>query len=401
MPQVLADSVEELSTGFDAEPFDAAVGERVGAALVAAGLVMAAAPTAAVHPLRRLAEARHDPQAQHRVSTMLSAVVRGHRDKAITVPSTIVRGDHPSHAVTERLLRVALDNAAVAVAIGDLDGTVRYANPALGELLGVPPDALHTVSVFDFTHPDDVDDANAAFLDGIGDRSGTARVECRMVRTDGRIRWASVAVTYVPGSDGHPDTFVAVAEDVTERRRLQDELHWQSRHDVLTGLANRRLLMERIANIGTSAGPDARIGLCFADIDHFKHINDRYGHAVGDEVLTAVAHRLQTSVVDDEHTIARIGGDEFVVLVTPPADDARVAEVADALLSSLTTPIVVGPHTLPVSLSIGVVIADASSRPATTLLDHADSALYRAKADGRDRWAFRGAGTDIGPSDLR
>nr|WP_232542170.1 diguanylate cyclase [Nocardia bovistercoris] len=378
------------------DPFDAAVGLQVGAALVTAGLPEAA-PISSVLPLRKLAAVSLVDDAERRASVLLASVVRGYREKSARAVSSVPIDPSEPRAITEEAFRAALDSAAVGVVIGDLDGTVRYTNPAMAAQMGVPLEALRTLSVFDYTHPDDVDEANAQFLDQMGRGSSTARVESRMIRPDGEVRWSSVVVTLVPGPGGHPDTFVAVAEDVTERRRLQEELHWQARHDALTGLSNRRGLLEQIDAIVTAATSDDRIGLCFADLDQFKLVNDQYGHTIGDSVLAAVAHRLQSAVAEYDYTVTRIGGDEFVVLIPPPADDTRVVAVADALLASLTTPIAVGEYDVRMSVSIGAVVAEVSDQEATALLDAADRALYRAKSDGRHRWVLHdGTDTETG-----
>jgi diguanylate cyclase (GGDEF)-like protein/PAS domain S-box-containing protein len=388
---VLAELVEELATGLEAEPFDVGVGERVGGMLAAAGFSGPAAPTASAIPLRSLARASARSDAERRASRLLAAVVRGYRDKGLQLQAPAGENSLArSRTVTEQWFRVALDSAGFAVAIGDIDGTIRYANQAMGDLVGVPIESIDIVSVFDFTHPDDVDEVNSLFLEQTTRRSGTVRMEGRSIRPDGAVRWHSFAVTYVPGWEGQPDTFVAVGEDMTERHRLQEELHWQARHDPLTGLPNRRGLQERIETIAASAGAGDRVGLCLADLDRFKQVNDHYGHRVGDQVLSVVADRLRSGIAGTDHMIARIGGDEFVVLIAPPADDQEVVAVAEALLQSLAAPIAVGKHVVQVSLSIGIMLAPiAGLRAADILLDAADRGLYRAKADGKQRWVFQ------------
>lgn len=167
--------------------------------------------------------------------------------------------------------------------------------------------------------------------------------------------------------------------------QLIGELHHQARHDPLTGLPNRRHLLERIDAAIAAAGEDD-IGLCFADLDHFKEVNDRFGHGTGDQVLAVVADRLRDSVRGSDCMIARIGGDEFVALIPPPADDARIRTIANLLLTALAEPIVVAGHPLRLSASIGAVLTAVAGAHAEALLDAADTGLYEAKSTGKGRW---------------
>lgn len=173
------------------------------------------------------------------------------------------------------------------------------------------------------------------------------------------------------------------------------ELNWQARHDPLTGLPNRRCLPERIESLISDAREGDRVGLCFVDLDGFKEINDRYGHRIGDRVLLAVATRMRDNLAADRCLIARIGGDEFVVLVPPPADDRGVGALAEEMLSALDGSIAVDDHRVRMSASVGAVVTWMSNTRAEELLDAADREFYRAKKGGKGRWILRvlGPGT--------
>ncbi|WP_216897759.1 GGDEF domain-containing protein, partial [Nocardia alni] len=199
--------------------------------------------------------------------------------------------------------------------------------------------------------------------------------------------WAEWAVTLVPETGGRAAYLLVVGEDTTQRRALQAELRRQARHDPLTGLPNRRQLVDTLSQIIVDADPDDRIGLGFIDLDGFKAVNDTYGHGVGDRLLAAVANRL-IAAVDDEVILARVGGDEFVVLLEPQCDSRRVAAVAEALLGALAEPIEVDEHQLRISACIGAVVTPVSGADAEKLLDAADAGLYRAKAAGPNRWVL-------------
>ncbi|RJO80244.1 sensor domain-containing diguanylate cyclase [Nocardia panacis] len=391
--QVLTDLTAQLADALDADRFDAGTGTRVGAALVTAHLTDSAVPGISAQVLYRLAEHSARPDAGLRLAVLLTEIgcgfqARLHEMVCPSRPSTEGVG-RPTRRDAEDRFRIVFDNAAFAIALGDTNGTLLDANRGLAEMIGVPVDQLRGISVYDFAHPDDRDEIRSLVYEKLVPAgAGTVKLDRRLIRADGSSGWISFAITYVKGIGG-PDHLLAVGADVTDRHLLAAELHRQARHDPLTGLPNRRHLLERIQSAIASAGEEDRIGLCFADLDHFKHVNDRYGHGAGDQVLTAVATRLHDSVRDDgDCMIARIGGDEFVALIPPPVDDRRVAIVAERLLASLAEPITVGDHSLRISASIGAALTPVADARPESLLAAADTCLYHAKSGGTGRWVL-------------
>lgn len=195
----------------------------------------------------------------------------------------------------------------------------------------------------------------------------------------------------MPATGGRAAYLLVVGEDTTQRRELQAELHRQARLDPLTGLPNRRQLVEVLSAIITDAETEDCIGLCFIDLDGFKSVNDTYGHGVGDRLLVAVADRLSAAV--PAILLARVGGDEFVGLVRPTCDTEHIATVAQRLLDALADPIPVDNHDLMISACIGAIVTPVTGTDAERLLDAADAGLYRAKASGRNRWVLHA--TDV------
>lgn len=305
------------------------------------------------------------------------------------LPHTIAHSTHRAGHLEDGLFRRIFDNAAVPMAIGDTEGVLVYANQSLADMIGVPVERLCGISVYQFAHPDDKEEINNVVFATLAQaREGTVNLERRLVRADGNIRWVGFAITYVKGFGEQPDYLLAIGEDVTERHQLQAELHRQAYHDALTGLPNRRHLLERIQTLAAEGGTD-RLGLCFVDLDRFKEVNDDYGHSIGDHVLCTVASRMRDSVASYDCLVTRLGGDEFVVLVLPPADHSTVNAVSDHLLSALATPIAIGSHLLRISASIGAIITTLSTTPATALLDAADRELYDAKNRGKEQCVLR------------
>ena len=180
------------------------------------------------------------------------------------------------------------------------------------------------------------------------------------------------------------EAMVAVSSDALSRLRLTDDMTYLARHDLLTNLPNRGLLVDRVEHaLQMSRRRGTRIALLFVDLDGFKPVNDRFGHAAGDAVLVDVAQRL-VGCVRDSDTVARLGGDEFAVLL----EDVHPLEVTSAcerILESLSRGLPVAGHLLPLSASVGVALGE-SSETAESMLRNSDLAMYEAKARGKNQW---------------
>ncbi|WP_433713961.1 diguanylate cyclase domain-containing protein [Nocardia sp. CA-084685] len=387
--QQLSVLIAELSAALDAEPFDVTVGARVGAALSAAHLVDGRVPTVSAQVLYGLAEYTARPDAGRRLAGLLVALGQGHQAHLDQSRAQQYSTEDSSREEQDGRYRILFDNTAVAIAIGDTNGTLLEANRGLADMIGVPVEALRGISVYDFAHPDDRDDIRAVLYDElVPSGEGTVRLERRLVRADGSVGWMSFAISYVKGADGQPDYLLAIGADITEEHRLQLELRRQARHDPLTGLPNRRYLLERIEELIAAADESDRAGLCFADLDHFKYVNDRFGHGTGDKVLVAVATRLHDKLRGYDCLISRLGGDEFVVLIPPPATTDQITAIANQLLSVFPDPITINGQQLRIAASIGAVITPIAGANAESLLDAADASLYYAKTNEKGHWVL-------------
>jgi len=397
LDQLLRWLVDDLARALSLENFDADAGARAGAAL--ANLQLASQDVVAISApiLWSLIDTDTDIEAGHRISALLAKFGEGFGTRRQLLFAQREQLDDKARKSDERF-RVVFDNAEVAIAIGDTNGVLLDANQLLSDMIGVPTGDLRGISVYDFAHPEDRERIRGLVYERlVPNRGGTVKLEQQIGRADGSYGWASFSITFVEGSDGHPNYLLAVGEDVTEQYRMREELHRQARHDPLTGLANRRHLLERLDEAIHEAGFGDRIGLCFVDLDRFKSINDRYGHGAGDRVLAAVAGRLGKSVQGLGCLVARIGGDEFVTLVPPPVNDDKMAMVANRLLGALADPVSTGQHELHVSASIGAVITAVGNGEAEELLDAADSGLYHAKQNGKAQWVLHTLGDEPNP----
>jgi diguanylate cyclase (GGDEF)-like protein/PAS domain S-box-containing protein len=192
---------------------------------------------------------------------------------------------------------------------------------------------------------------------------------------------------------GRPGCLV-MAQDVTDRLRAEQELAYQVMHDALTGLPNRTLLLDRLGQaLGKLGRSDRRVGVLFVDLDRFKIVNDAAGHNVGDRLLIEVGARMQNAVRPGD-TVARIGGDEFVVLLADVADRTDAAAVSGRIGWALDAPFVIGGSEFFVSASQGIALADAGDTP-EEVLGRADAAMYTAKDRGGARSEFANAAVRV------
>lgn len=209
---------------------------------------------------------------------------------------------------------------------------------------------------------------------------------------DGAGRWAEITVSLVRRSDGVPLYLVWHVEDITDRRRTNEELAWRATHDDLTGLPNRALLMDRLERaLNRRTGG---VAVLFCDLDGLKGVNDRLGHDAGDRLLVAVAKRISATLRPAD-TLARLGGDEMVV-VCEDIDEADAETVSDRVLDAITAA-GLDAVAVPATASIGLVLAACGAKP-DQVLRRADAAMYEAKAAGGGRVVSSGQVAGSGPS---
>lgn len=197
-----------------------------------------------------------------------------------------------------------------------------------------------------------------------------------------------ISINVIYNADGSKRLHVATCTDITEKKRA-DELIWkQANYDLLTQLPNRRLFNDRLVH-GIKAAQRAKqsLSLLFIDLDNFKEINDNHGHAVGDALLVQVATRLKQCVREAD-TVARMGGDEFTVILSQIKDAAYIANIAENIIQKLSQLFIHDGIELSISASIGIAIYPQDSTDAEQLLKHADSAMYAAKRAGRNAWRY-------------
>ena len=218
-------------------------------------------------------------------------------------------------------------------------------------------------------------------------KSPTSNIEERAF-TPGGVRWLQWTDTAIFDVDGRIVEYQSVGRDVTERREAEERLEHQAFHDHLTDLPNRQLFVDRLGHaLERTRRQQNRVAVLFMDLDEFKVVNDSLGHEAGDLLLTVVAKRLRRCL-RPEDTLARFGGDEFVVLIEAVDDPAQAVQVAERITEELRRPLIMEGRELYVIASIGISLGEARTHDPDGLLREADTAMYRAKDEDRDYTVF-------------
>jgi len=283
--------------------------------------------------------------------------------------------------------------------VTDLLGVITSINPAAERMFGYEAeDLIEEKTPLVLLDPQQVanravalsEDLHSMVKPGIGVLTANPRhgkleeAEWELIRRDGSRFPAQLTVSALTDSKGAITGYVLVAYDITEQKRAQDYISHLAHHDELTGLPTRTLFHERLdAALARAARYRRRVGILVIDLDHFKKINDDMGHHVGDQLLIAIAKRLQICVRASD-MVARMGGDEFTVIIDELAQPEDADLVAEKIAHAIAMPILTGPHTIHPTASIGVSVFPDSGGTAEALLIKADAAMYRAKAEGRN-----------------
>lgn len=273
-------------------------------------------------------------------------------------------------ALYPKLINLMLDTVFVV----DTDNRIVFVSDACEELLGYRADELIGTSITDYWHPDDQAITRASVRRVM---NGRPHIDFRnrYLHKDGGI----VHILWSARWSEEEGVRIGVARDVTAVMQAEAELRFLAHHDPLTELTNRSLFYDRL-NSGLRAAHrhKSRLALLFLDINDFKVINDVHGHAVGDRVLCTIARRLE-SCVRETDTVARMGGDEFTVVLTDIQSAQAVSRKVEQILAVITEPLCIESAEITPSCSIGVACYPADGKDADTLMGHADGDMYRMK----------------------
>jgi diguanylate cyclase (GGDEF)-like protein/PAS domain S-box-containing protein len=285
---------------------------------------------------------------------------------------------------SEERFRAAMSSTPVGMALVTRSGRFLKVNQALCRMLKQTESELTGAMVNTVTHPQDRPiDMEMWNLLHSGARRSVTR-EKRLVDTRGGILWVQQALATVTDDDGERTSFVAQFVDTTATHEAQAVLAFQANHDPLTDLMNRRAVIDTIAAV-LSHPPrtGTELGVLYCDFDHFKAINDKSGHQVGDDLLVEVARRIRRCVRAGD-TVGRIGGDEFVVLLTQIHNIGDALRIGEKIRATVAQPLAIGDAVFTPTVSMGAAVATHGEDP-NTVLSNADRALYAAKDAGRNR----------------
>lgn len=296
-------------------------------------------------------------------------------------------GDLPSAGPENDRFRLVFDAVRDGIFIAEAaTGQIVDVNASGYRMFGYDKDELLGRSVGPLSsnvHPYSQDQVIARFGTPFPPTEKAFEWQCRTKQ--GALFWSEISMRHAEFDD--VPVVVAIVRDISARKRQDAEIAHMAHHDALTGLANRSVFTSTLKRAIPHCLRDARtLAILFLDLDHFKEVNDMHGHLVGDHAVRRIAERLQGDIRSNE-TVYSFCGDEFAILLGDAGNAASIAAVADRLLATIAEPFLVDGVEIHLGASIGVAMgADASD--ADTLMSHADTALFRAKAEGRNTWRF-------------
>lgn len=327
-----------------------------------------------------LKQGAHDFLNKNSLARLVPAIERELRDSK-------VRSAQRRAEEKVSILSLAVEQSPVSVVITDPDGIIEYVNPKFESSTGYSLDEAIGMHL-GFTIMQEAGEVNLGDLWHTVRQEGEWSGEFCNVHKNGMLFWEYVSVSPLEDENGDIIRFVSVQEDITARRSYEEQLRSQAHYDELTGLANRTLMLEKLNHsIDFSRQHDISTALLCIDLDHFKNINDTLGHSVGDELLMQAASRL-ASCTKRSDTLARMGGDEFVIILPKISENDAIQRVADRILGQFAKPFVIDNFDHFITASIGVAKYPQDSDDPHVLLRNADLAMYQAKKLGRNQCQF-------------
>jgi diguanylate cyclase (GGDEF)-like protein/PAS domain S-box-containing protein len=327
-----------------------------------------------------LKQGAHDFMNKEALARLVPAIEREMRDADVRRQRRIAED-------RVRILSRAVEQSPVSVLITDPMGKIEYVNPKFEQITGYSS-AEALGRDLSFTQLDQDDDQAMATLRARINDGTEWRGEFCSLRRDGQVFWEYVSISPLRNDLAQITHFIIIKEDITVRRSYEERLLRQATHDDLTGLANRVLMLERLNTALENAQRNQlQVALICIDLDRFKNVNDSFGHGCGDEVLKESAARLSGCIRRGD-TLARMGGDEFVIILAEAGSEEESRKVAEKIIAIFTQPFYVTDKSYTVTASVGIARYPQDGTYASVLQRNADLAMYKAKELGRNRFHF-------------
>ncbi|MFA5242293.1 MAG: diguanylate cyclase [Sulfuricella sp.] len=286
-------------------------------------------------------------------------------------------------------LEAIFTNAGVGIALLDSWGRFIKANDFWLSMFGYSrEETIASLNHTDISNDDDVVDHRHLFVALASGELPSHHSDRRFVCNGGRVFWGHISMTPVKNEAGYIRAIIAIVQDIDERKLLKDKLESMAHYDALTGLPNRALFFDRLGQaITQSKRSQGQFALMFVDLDGFKAVNDTFGHDTGDALLKAVSEHLLECVRESD-TVARMGGDEFTIILRAIRGQEDAAHVAEKILATLSHPYHLLGHECRIGASLGIVLYPRHGKNAEDLLSQADNAMYAVKKAGKNAYRF-------------
>lgn len=285
--------------------------------------------------------------------------------------------------------QLLLDTVPYGIQESDLNGKITYSNKAHHQILAAAEGTLNGRYIWDFqVDPQEQQDLQRYYAQLVNKQPPPEAYVTSNMTLDGQQKVLEIVWDYLRDSDGRLQGFIAVISDITQRKRQEERILHLAHYDSLTNLPNRFLAMDRLNQILVQTKREQQLAaVLFMDLDNFKKINDSLGHETGDRLLIDSAHRLRQKLRQGD-TIGRLGGDEFIVLLADVKSPDKLMVITETLLDEFRRPFRLDDRELVLTASIGIALYPQDGQDASTLLRHADSAMFHAKDQGRNNYAF-------------
>ncbi|MGH3886530.1 MAG: putative bifunctional diguanylate cyclase/phosphodiesterase [Pseudonocardiaceae bacterium] len=400
--QLLARMINRLVAAVAAAPADEQATIEVAAELVAHDLTGPRSIGRSIEVLSaglpRLVQLQHVDRRDAAVLRVLGALADGYagalRQRALDEQDRITQAVLRAKLDAERDLQVSearfrqvFSEAAVGIAISDLDGTLVAANRVFADMVGRCPQDLISAALPKLLHTETDPTLGAAYHKFISGELTHFRRQGQLTAAGGEVAWTLLAGSLLRDPSGVPTHHLIIADDLTEVQLLRRELSGQALHDRLTGLPNEHYFMSHLHDVLEGADPSAQVTLFRVNLDNFAVINDGIGRMAGESLLCSVAGRLQDLVTGERAMVARMGADDFAILIERGMDHRALSLFAAAINVRLCEPVYLDDQEgISVSAGVGVVSRSAGGISAGELIRAADATLRRAKRTGRGQW---------------